>query len=349
MAVLPTCRSVSAVEHRPTAWGWSAPRVGPQHNHANSALRGACSAGRRPLLHGAIRTRDARRMIRTHRARAIVPLTSTYRGVGAVPPRPTAWGGARRALTRTTTTCLVRTAWRVLRGPSAATPWCDTRAGRAPRDSNALVKTFRILRRQPVAALCGRASADGVGRSTLLVGLHHNHANSALCGACSAVRRPLRHGAIRARDVCHGTRTRWSRSLESSAADWSQCWCGRVSADCVGRSAPRVGPHHNHAKSALRGALRGPSAATPWCDTRAERAPQDSNALAKILRIVHHQSIAVLCGRASADSVGRSAARVSPYHNHAKSALRSACFAGGWPILHGAKFARATCRGVQSL
>ena len=157
-----------------------------------------------------------------------------------------------------------------------------------------------------------------MGRSALRVGPHHNHAKSALCGACSAVSRPLRHGAIRARDVRHGTRTRWSRPLESPAVDWSKCWCGRASADCVGRSAPRVGPHHNHAKSALRGALRGPSAATPWCDTRAERAPQDSNALFKTLRILHHQSVAVLCGRASADSVGRSAARVGPYHNHAK-------------------------------
>ena len=56
----PMGRGVGAVEPRPTAWGWSTPHIGPQHNHAKSMLRGACSALRPPLLNGAKNTWDAR-------------------------------------------------------------------------------------------------------------------------------------------------------------------------------------------------------------------------------------------------------------------------------------------------
>ena len=165
----------------------------------------------------------------------------------------------------------VRTARRVLRGLSAASPCCDIRAGRTPWGSNALAKKFQFLRRRPVAVLVrpnldrrrgqeraarwptsqsrhvraarrvlrrrseesprgetcagratrglnalavifrgpccrpvavlvrlsfGRRRGDGARRALS----HNNHAESALRGACSAVRRPLLHGAIRARE-----------------------------------------------------------------------------------------------------------------------------------------------------
>ena len=54
-----------------------------------------------------------------------------------------------------------------------------------------------------------------------------------------------------------------------------------------------------------------------------------------------------LCGRAEAEDVGRSAPCVGPQQNHAKSALRGACSAGGQPTLQEAKSARDARRGIQ--
>ena len=71
---------------------------------------------------------------------------------------------------------------------------------------------------------------------------------------CSVGGRPILHRAKSARAARHGIRTQWPRPFEACAADLSRYWCGRAPADGVGRSAPRVGPQHNHAKSALRGA-----------------------------------------------------------------------------------------------
>ena len=42
----------------------------------------------------------------------------------------------------------------------------------------------------------------------------------------------------------HDFQTRWLNCFEARAADLSRCWCGRASADGVGRSAPRAGPQH---------------------------------------------------------------------------------------------------------
>ena len=53
----------------------------------------------------------------------------------------------------------VRAARRLLRGPSAASP-CDKRAGRAPRDCNALTKTCRILCCQPILVETSRRSVE---------------------------------------------------------------------------------------------------------------------------------------------------------------------------------------------
>ena len=90
------------------------------------------------------------------------------------------------------------------------------------------------------------------------------------------------HGTKRARVARHGNQTRWSRPSETRAADLSRCWCGRASADGVGRSAPRVGPQHNHSKSArcgtcvmggrpiLHGANRA-QAVRHWIQTRRKK------------------------------------------------------------------------------
>ena len=171
-------------------------------------------------------------------------------------------------------------AWRVLRRPSAATPWCDTRAGRTPQDTNALSKTFQSRRRRPVAVLLlltfGRRR-----RENLAVRWPTSQpAKSALCGACSAVRRPILHGAIRARDARYGVRTSWSIPFESLAANPSRCRCNRAPADEVGRSAPRVDPQHNHAKSVLCGACSAVRRPILPEAKLAGRAPRNSDAAA---------------------------------------------------------------------
>ena len=120
------------------------------------------------------------------------------------------------------------------------------------------------------------------GWSAPRVGSQHNHAKSALRDVCSAVRRPLLHGTLRIRDARHTTRMRSPIPYEYSGFDCSLCYCGRASTDGVGRSVPRICPHHNHAKSTAQRVLRSPSAMSPWCNTRAGRAPSVSNALNKL-------------------------------------------------------------------
>ena len=53
-------------------------------------------------------------------------------------------------------------------------------------------------------------------------------------------------------------------------------------------------------------------------------------------------------GRSPYDGVGRNAPRVDPQHNHAKSALRCACYVSDRPILHEAKSARAARHRIQT-
>ena len=78
------------------------------------------------------------------------PQPPTWRGVGEEEPRPTAWGGARRALAAKTTTPSPP-ARSVLRGRSAGSPRGEARAGCAPRKSNAVVTTFESRSRRPGA------------------------------------------------------------------------------------------------------------------------------------------------------------------------------------------------------
>ena len=72
------------------------PCIGPQHSHAKSALCGACSVGDRSILHGASCALAARHRIRRSGHVLPKPAPPTCHGVGAVDPRPSAWGSAPR-------------------------------------------------------------------------------------------------------------------------------------------------------------------------------------------------------------------------------------------------------------
>ena len=113
---------------------------------------------------------------------------------------------------------------------------------------------------------------------------------------CSADGRPSLHGVICARAARHGIRTHRTRRFESSAAERSRFWRGRDSTAGVGKSAQRVGPHHNHAKSALPGACSAGSADIPWCDTCVGRAPREPNTVIKMLRSFRHRPVAQSLG-----------------------------------------------------
>ena len=149
----PTCRGIGAAEPRPTAWAGARRALA----HITITPRPSCAA-RAPQTVGRISTgRNLRGPCDTgferagcYLPRAVLP---TCRGVGAVELRPTPWGwSAPRVVPQQPRR--VRAARRVLRGPSAATPWCDTRPReRAPRNLNMLAKNFRPPRRQVVAVL----------------------------------------------------------------------------------------------------------------------------------------------------------------------------------------------------
>ena len=184
------------------------PGVCPHHNHAKSALRVRGPSAATPWCN--TRTghapRDSNALAKAFRPRCRRPVAVLVRsrlGRRREEERAARWP--------TSQTRQVRAARRVLCGPSAASPWCDTRAGRAPRVSNVLTKPFESSSVDRSQCWGGRTSVDGVERSAPRVGPHYNHAKSALRGACSAVRRSLLHGAIRARDTRHGVRTRWPR------------------------------------------------------------------------------------------------------------------------------------------
>ena len=120
------------------------------NNHAKSTLRDACSTIRRPPFHGTIRARDAWHGIRTRGSRLFESPAADWSqcwcgrawtdGVGRSAPRV----GPDHPRQ-------VHAARRMLRAPSAATPWCDVRVGRAPRDSNTLTKNLRT----PSPTCCG--------------------------------------------------------------------------------------------------------------------------------------------------------------------------------------------------
>ena len=226
----------------------------------------------------------------------------------------------------------IRTARRVLRRRSADAPRHERRVGRIRTRQS---RTFEGRAADLSRYWCGRAPADCVRRRAPHVGPQYNHAKCALRSACSVGGRPILHGAIYARATRYEIRTRWLRSFGTRAVDLSRCWCGRSLADGAGRSAPRVGPQHNNAMSALRGvcSLGGRPLLHGTICARAAR----HEIQIQWYQLVKARAVNLSrcwCGRALADGVGRSAPRFGPQYNRAKSALFGACSVGGRPILH---------------
>ena len=181
------------------------------------------------------------------------PVPPTSRAVGAVKPRPMAWGRAHPALAHNTTTPSAHCA--------ARAPWRST--GSARRESAQVARHGTESSAQdlpkPVPPTYRGAGAveplfGGAGRSAPCVGPQHNHANCALPCACSVGCRPKLHGAESARAARHGTCEQRPRHSKACAADLSWCWCSQASAGGLAKSAPRLGTQHNNARSALRGA-----------------------------------------------------------------------------------------------
>ena len=115
-----------------------------------------------------------------------------------------------------------------------------------------------------------------MARSAPRVAPQHNHAKCALRSACSVGGRPTLYEAKGARVAHHESRTWWPLNLKVRAANPPRCKCGRVPAGGLARSAPRVRPQHNHAKSTLNGAC---SVGCRPKLNKGVRAPQDSEAV----------------------------------------------------------------------
>ena len=115
----PYNRAVAVLVQSSLSWRLGEERTSrwPQHNHARSALRGACTVDGHPILstrrrvHGPGTTRARRGVYEVSK-----PLLPTSCGVGAVEPQPMAWGRAHLALAHNTTTpsahCAERAPWR---------------------------------------------------------------------------------------------------------------------------------------------------------------------------------------------------------------------------------------------
>ena len=148
------------------------------------------------------------------------PQPPTWHDVGEKMPRPTAWGGARRTLAAKTITpgpparaCYVgrrpvlhgaKSAWLVHR---SRTRCCDVPKPQPP--------TWRgVGEEEP------RPTARGGARCALAA---KTTTRSPTASAFSVGRRPVLHGAKRARAARHGDCTRWPRCFEAAAADLARC------------------------------------------------------------------------------------------------------------------------------
>ena len=162
--------------------------------------------------------------------------------------------GARRVMTHNATTPSPHYA---ARAPRSVNRYCMTRYTRGTRATEFEcagndVSNPTLPTGHGVGAVAPPPTAWGW--SAPRVDQLQSHNKSALHGACSAVCRALLHDTIRTREARHGIKTCLSRPFEAPGVERSRCWCGRASADGEWRTAPRVGPHHNNARSALRSA-----------------------------------------------------------------------------------------------
>ena len=141
------------------------------------------------------------------------------------------------------------------------TPWCDMRAGCMPPYLHAVATNFRSPCRRPVTvfvrSVIGRRREQERAPRQSCISPQHSHAKSALCGACSVGDRPILHGATCALAARHRIR-RSGHVLPKPAPPTCRGVGAVYPQPSAWGSAPRVGPQHNHAKSALRGKR------TPW-------------------------------------------------------------------------------------
>ena len=270
--------------------GRSAPHVGPQHNHAKSALRGVCSVVGWSVLHPRGEARAGRaprysnaviKTIRSLFCRPIAVLVRSSLGRRHGEERAPRWA--------TTQPRQVHTALRACSvGGRPILPRGEKRAGRAPRDSNAVIKPFEAGAADLSRCCCGRASADGVGRTALA----HNTTTPS---AHYAARAPWAVGRYSAGRKARGPRaTSLRRGDYNLPKPLSRCWCVRASADGAGNSAPHWPTTQPRQVRTARRVLRGRLAGTPRDEKRAGRGPRHSSAGIKTFRIRCRRFVTVL-------------------------------------------------------
>ena len=176
---------------------------------------------------------------------------------------------------------------RVLRGRLADTPRGEKHAGHAPRYSYAATQTVRSPCRRPVAVLLRSSLGRRCGEERALRWATSQPRQVRTAQrACSVGYRPMSCGVKCGRAMRHGIQTRRVKPVKDRAADLSPCWCGRASADVVGRSVPRVGPQRNQpSPHCAASVLRERSANTSRGENCAGRTPQYSNVTVPNVRI----------------------------------------------------------------
>ena len=102
--------------------------------------------------------------------------------------------------------------------------------------------------------------------------------------ACSVGGWPVLYEAKRARTVLHGSQRRWPISFEAASADLARCRQRSFSTNGVRWCASRFGREDNHAKSASKRALRGPSVGSPRGEATVGRAARESTTVTMRLR-----------------------------------------------------------------
>ena len=173
---------------------------------------------------------------------------------------------------------------------SADTKWAEMRGSRAtghgPRESNALIRNLRRRCRRPLTMLMRSSLGQQRGeKHGLRSPTTQPRQVRTAWRACSVGSWPLLHGAKSALAARHGIRARWPKPPTAHAIGVSRCWCDRASADSIQRTAPRVGPQHNCAKSMPCGVRTTYVVVRHKMDrTRAGRAPRESSVVIETLR-----------------------------------------------------------------
>ena len=141
-----------------------------------------------------------------------------------------------------------------------------------------------------------------------VVGPHRNQDRTSQCTrACTVGGWLILHEAMSVRAARYGSRTPYYRRIEAAAVDIMRWSCGRASADGLGTSVSRVGPHHNQVR-------------TMQC-TRACNVGEERLASWPALQSNPHRSVhaRLLCGRTADSSRDDEHASRSPRGSNAAS------------------------------